>query len=172
MALVLTLMVLIALTGLLSGALVRVLHDGVARSVLLGQTNGPGSAPTATTAAMPSITPTITPTVADTPDQFVLTVAPSMRTIAPGQHLTITVHAYTPDTHAPVSGLPCELRSPATGASLLTVWPAPAMTDASGAASWVVTVPKEAPGAYEVEAYSSTSAWSFRSDTTVQVSAG
>lgn len=166
--LLITLLALIALIGLLTGLLTRTL---ISRSAATGPatTTSATSAGSRTPTAPPSTTPaTATTSTTGVTAQFQLSVSVSPKKVSPGQQITITIHAFTPDTHAPVSGLSCILRAPADGSpSLLTAFPGAQMTDADGATSWTLTAPSEAAGQYEVEAFAQASKWSWKADSTV-----
>lgn len=166
--LILVFLALISLIGLLLGVLT---HTLMTRQSTLVQT--PPSA-TRTVASTPALTPTAQPT-ATAPTtiftgRFDLSIAVNPKTLASGDQITITVYAYTPDTHAAIAGLPCILRAPIDGgASLLTTYPAAQTTDNAGTASWILTVPHQKAGTYEVEAYAQSKSWSFKTDSVVTV---
>lgn len=161
---------LITLIGLMLGILT---HALVSRSTLAqtGQTTPRvGAVSTSTSTAGSGPTSTTTAGASAFNGRFLLTISVTPKNVQPGQQLTITVHAYTADTHAPISGLPCILRAPIDGsASLLATFPAAQTTDDNGAASWIVTTPNAAAGAYEVEAFAQTHSWSFKADSSVNV---
>ncbi|HEY7974662.1 MAG TPA: hypothetical protein VID72_04915 [Ktedonobacterales bacterium] len=172
--LIVILLALVALVGLLSGFLT---HTLVSRGAAAA-----GVSPTSTTLAhatssntstpVPSAGATGTVTASAVSGQFQLSVSVTPKKLKPGQQLTITVHAFTPDTHTPITGLPCTLRAPTDGsAGLFSTWPDTQTTNADGAASWTLTAPHEPAGTYEVEAYAKASAWSYRLDSTVDLSA-
>lgn len=169
--LILVFLALVSLIGLLLGILT---HTLITRQSTLAQT--PPSA-TKTVASTPAVTPTgataqptaTTPTTNFT-GRFGLSVTVNPKTLAAGNQITITVFAFTPDTHEAIAGLPCLLRAPIDGdASLLTTYPAAQTTDNSGTASWILTVPHQKAGTYEVEAYAQSKSWSFKADSVVTV---
>ena len=183
--LVVTLLGLVALIGLLLGILAHTLASRGGGGVLTGSTSGVATTtatsaahtPPATTSATHSPSAAATATDATTSaaasDHFQLSISISPRTVAPGQQLTVTVKAFTPDTHAPVAGLACNLRAPSDGsAALLSAWPGPQTTNSDGAATWTLTAPTLAAGTYEVEAFAKTSKWSWKADSTVTIVAG
>lgn len=170
--LIITLLALVALIGLLSGILTRTLSS---RQAHLGLT-----VPTATTtapataASSPTPPPTapasVTATTATIAGHFELSVTVTPKTVSAGQQITITVAAFTPDTHTPVAGLPCILRAPVDGSpALFTTWPPAQTTDANGAASWILTAPTRPAGTYEVEAFAKTHSWAWKADSTVSL---
>lgn len=172
MGLIILLLALVSLIGLLSGMLT---HTLIARHGIIAQvpsTQSPGVSSGATNTPAGSAT-SGTSTASALASRFQLSISVSSKTVSPGDQVTITVHAYTPDTHAPVSGLSCTLRAPTDGSSaLLSTWPDPQTTDANGVATWTVTVPTLAAGSYEVEAYARTpKPWSWKADSTVTVRA-
>lgn len=167
---------LVALIGLLSGLLARTLISHQSSTAQATATAPAGTAthtlPTSTSTGS-TTTPTVTGTASTVTGHFRLSVTVTPKTVAPGQQLTITVNAFNPDTRAPIAGLPCTLRAPTDGSQpLLTSWPAPQTTDASGAVTWTVTAPSKPAGTYEVEAFAQTSSWGFKIDSSVNVSAG
>lgn len=142
---------LFAVSGLMAGALTHIL------------TNAPAISGAATTGAhvnhaQPTHTPAATPTATTAPvavtGAFTLTISvlPANTTVAPGQSLQVIVQALRPDGQTPVVGLRCALGAPTSGAPLLAQWPAPATTNATGEATWQITVPNVAPGKYRIEA--------------------
>ncbi|MGH2504777.1 MAG: hypothetical protein ACRDID_19885, partial [Ktedonobacterales bacterium] len=71
------------------------------------------------------------------------------------------------------SGLPCILRAPTDGSpALLSSWPPARSTDSSGAATWTLTAPQKPAGSYDIEAFASTSKWSYKLDSSATVRAG
>ncbi len=169
--LILTFLALVALIGLMLGILT---HAMVSRTGRLAQTPATTSvrvshAPTATATSRGGTTTPTTSTSTFT-GHFGLTLSVSPRSVKAGQQITVTVHAYTADTHAAISGLQCILRAPIDGSpSLLTSYPAAQTTDNTGAATWIVTVPSQAAGTYEIETYAQTPSWSSRADSTVNL---
>jgi len=179
--LIITLLGLIAVIGLLTGALAHTLASLGASGIRTGGSSATATAvgvvvartPSATAGATqsPAATATATPSTSDiASDRFQLSVSISPHTVTAGQPLTVTVKAFTPDTHAPVAGLACSLRAPTDGGqALLTAWPDAKATSSDGAVSWTLTAPSTATGTYEVEAFAATSKWSWKADTTVSV---
>lgn len=172
--LILVLLVLVSLVGLLTGLLTHALVNRGAATAQARPTTTPsthsGASATDTPVSITGATGTATaPAISG---QFQLSVTVTPKRVTSGQQITITVNAFTPDTHAPISGLPCVLRAPVDGSpSLFSSWPAAQTTNANGVASWTLTTPSQPAGTYEVEAFARTSAWSFKSDSTVEVSA-
>ncbi|HEX8982911.1 MAG TPA: hypothetical protein VF792_09095 [Ktedonobacterales bacterium] len=166
--LILTFLALVALIGLMLGILT---HALVSRSGRVAQTPAIVSVranhtPTATaTSAATSTSPSSAFT-----GHFELTLSVSPKSVKAGQQITVTVHAYTADTHAAISGLQCLLRAPIDGSpSLLTSYPAAQTTDNTGAASWIITAPSQAAGTYEIETFAQTQSWGSRADSTVNL---
>ncbi len=169
--LILTFLALVALIGLMLGILT---HALVSRAGRIAQTPATISVrashtPTATaTSGAASTTPTSSTSTFT--GHFELTISVSPKTVKAGQQITVTVHAYTADTHAAISGLQCTLRAPIDGSpSLLTSYPAAQITDNTGAVSWIVTAPSQAPGTYEIETFAQTQSWGSRADSTVNL---
>jgi hypothetical protein len=54
----------------------------------------------------------------------------------------------------------------------LSSWPPARTTDSSGAATWTLTAPQKPAGSYDIEAFASTSKWSYKLDSSATVSAG
>lgn len=172
--LIIILLALVALLGLLSGFLTRTLVTRSQASAQVSPSAAPHAqtTPTNTSAAIPSTSATGTVTASTVTGQFQLSVSVTPKKVTPGQQMTITVHAFTPDTHTPIVGLPCILRAPTDGGpALFSTWPPAQTTDATGAATWSLTAPEQPAGTYEVEAYAKASAWSYRLDSTVNLSA-
>ena len=93
------------------------------------------------------------------------------KTAAPGQTLTITATVLAPNGGQPIAGVQCYLRAPANGQHpLFQIWPQPATTNATGTATWHLTVPQVSPGVYGVEivAYGAKQ-WSYVWDLAVTV---
>lgn len=173
--LILVLLALVAILGLLTGFLTHLLVNRATVSAH-GQptsTQNPAATATNTSTPVPVTGITGTATTGTATGQFVLSVSISPKAMTPGQQITITVRAFTPDTHTPVSGLSCVLRAPSDGSpALFTSWPPAQTTDDSGSATWTLTAPREAPGTYEVEAFAQTTKWSFKLDSSAQLRAG
>ena len=172
--LIITLLALVALLGLLSGFLTHTLISRAQASAQVSPSTTPRTqtSPTNTSAANPSAGATDTVPASSVTGQFQLSVSVAPKKMKPGQQITITVHAFTPDTHTPIVGLPCVLRAPTDGsAALFSSWPPATATDATGAATWTLTAPQQPAGTYEVEAYAKASSWSYRLDSTAEVSA-
>lgn len=148
-AVIALLLLLFAATGLMAGALTHILV--VSPGVIPGgaltthrQPTTPPSAPTPTATTAPiAVTGTFTLSIA---------VSPADVTLSPGQTIQVNVQALRPDGQTPVAGLKCVLGAPTGSRPLLTQWPAPAVTDATGRANWTITVPAAASGKYKLEA--------------------
>jgi hypothetical protein len=172
--LIITLLALVALLGLLSGFLTHTLVSRSQASAQVSPSAAPRtpSSPTDTSAAVPSAGATDTVPASTVTGQFQLSVSVTPKKMKPGQQITITVRAFTPDAHTPIVGLPCILRAPTDGSpALFSSWPPATATDATGAAIWTLTAPQEPAGTYEVEAYAKAATWSYRLDATAEVSA-
>ena len=174
-ALIFTLLALVALIGLLMGILTHTLlqRQGAISQIIAARTSTPT---TTQSAAIPTETATTQPkstaTTASNIGHFQLNVTVSPKTVKAGQQVTITVSAFDPNSHAAIEGLPCLLRQPIDGSpSFLSTWPTAQTTDASGATSWTLTAPTKKTGTYEIEAFAKTSDWSWKADTTIQLSA-
>lgn len=162
--LILVLLALVAILGLLSGFLTHLLisRASVSANAQPTSTERPAATVSNTSTPVPVTGITGTATSGAASGQFVLSVSISPKAMTPGEQITITVRAFTPDTHAPISGLTCALRAPTDGSpALFSSWPPAQTTDDSGAAVWTLTAPQKAPGTYEVEAYARTAQWSY-----------
>lgn len=169
--LILIFLALVALIGLLLGILTHALVSRADQTTFTPTTTSV-SARSTVTATPTGGTSTPTTSSSAFTGRFDLTISVSPKTVKSGQQVTVTVHAYTADTHAPISGLQCVLRAPIDGSpSLLTTYPAAQTTDDTGAASWIVTAPSQAAGTYEIETYAKTHAWSFNADSAVTLTA-
>lgn len=140
-----------AALGLLAGVLTFALTSRQSAGGLVNDPVISGSPPALAATATPAQTDTTATSTTSNPQSgFTLAITLSARTVTAGETLTVTVVATT--NGAPVSGLSCALRAPTDGPpGLLDAWPAPATTDASGQATWSITVPSAAPGTYGVE---------------------
>ena len=145
----LTFAVMGLLAGLVAHSLAHPQSSGALASGPVISGSPPGqAAPTETSTPADG---TATPTTTNTQTGFMLSISLSQRSVSAGDTFTVTVTATA--SGAPVSGLSCTLRAPTNGPQgLLTTWPAPATTDANGRATWMLTTPAVAPGAYGVEA--------------------
>jgi hypothetical protein len=173
--LILVLLALVALLGFLTGFLTHLLVVRAQSGAQLHLTNTrtPNATASNTSTPVPITGVTGTATVPTTAGQFLLSVDISPKAMKPGEQITITVHAFSPDTHTPISGLPCILRAPTDGSpALLSSWPPARSTDSSGAATWTLTAPQKPAGSYDIEAFASTSKWSYKLDSSATVSAG
>lgn len=170
--LILVLLALVAVLGLLSGLLTHTLLSRGAPTAHISPTSTalPHATTSKTSTPIPSTGATATATTSSVNGHFSLSITVSPRTMSPGQQITITVQAFTPDTHLPVSGVSCELRNPTDGSTgLFTSWPAAQTTDSSGSVTWTLTAPNNPPGTYTVEAFGKSSSWRFKLDSSVQV---
>ncbi len=173
--LILVLLGLVAVLGLLTGLLTHTLLNRGASTVRLSPTSTalPHATTSKSSTPIPGSQATATGATHDTSGQFQLSITVTPRTMSPGQQITITVQAFTQDTHTPVAGVSCLLRNPTNGsAGLFTTWPAAQATGSDGSVTWTLTAPNNPPGTYTVEAYGSTSGYHFMLDSSVQVTAG
>lgn len=162
----------IALTGIMAGALTRTLITSAASSQGQRQNLEPTATATATLTPQLSPTPTNEPTVAPVLAHFTLRLTVSPASTHAGASIAINVLATDATTGAPIPGLTCRLRAPSDGApGLLSAWPTPTATDSSGVASWTSTIPADAPGRYEIEAFAQTPAWSYVAHASVVITA-
>jgi hypothetical protein len=84
---------------------------------------------------------------------FTLTMVVTPHVAAPGAQLVVTVTARSTTGNTALGGLRCVLQAPSDGAApLLSAWPASAVTNGAGVATWTVVAPTAA-GRYELEAY-------------------
>jgi hypothetical protein len=136
------------LAGLVAHSLAHPQSPGALASGPVISGSPPGQAAPTETSTLTDATATATTTNIQT--GFTLSISLSQRSVSAGDTFTVTVTATA--NGAPVSGLSCALRSPTNGPQgLLTTWPAPVVTDANGKATWTLTTPAVAPGAYGVE---------------------
>lgn len=172
--LIIVLLGLVALLGLLTGFLTHLLvvRAQPGARLPLTSTQTPHATTSNTSTPVPITGVTGTATVPSVSGQFLLTVDINPKAMTPGEQITITVHAFSPDTHAPIPDLPCVLRAPTDGnPALFSSWPPAQTTDSSGSATWTLTAPQKPAGTYEVEAYARASKWSYKLDSSATVRA-
>jgi hypothetical protein len=173
-ALIFTLLALVALIGLLMGILTHALvrRQGSIAQIIASRTATVTANPATTPTETATTQPRETATIASVVGHFQLSVTVSPKIVKSGQQVTITVTAFDPNSHAPIAGLPCLLRRPIDGSPpFLNVWPTSQMTNASGAASWILTAPTKTAGIYEIEAYAKTPEWGWKADATISLRA-
>jgi hypothetical protein len=149
-------LVLLSASGMLAGIVTHRLQDNTPATgpmaqatTAVGQPTSTPSAPVQPTATASSVTPSSGPGGSS---QFTLSITASPKTVAPGQPIEITVTVVQKGTQAPLAGVQCFLRPPTGGGqSLLIQYPPAVTSNASGAASWSLTVPAQPPGTYRVE---------------------
>lgn len=159
----------IGVVGLLAGVSTRLLVSAASNQTLRQH-----SEPTATATLAPEVSPTAASDPTAPPDMahFTLKVTASPTSGRAGDTITISVLATDDATGEPAPGLTCHLRAPTDGGpGLLVMWPTPTATDASGLASWTMTIPANAPGRYEIEAFAQTPSWTYVARTSVTVTA-
>lgn len=162
-------MVACATTGMLAGVFAHTL----ASKQSTASPNGPVISGTAPGQSLATSTPSSSATEAPTTSgatNFILSIALSSRALTTGETFTVTVVATA--NGAPVAGLTCTLRAPASGPiGLFSDWPPAAATDASGRIVWTLTTPSVSPGTYgiEVDAVGG-HRYEFHKYTTLQVS--
>ncbi len=149
-ALLALLFVACALSGLAAGVTTRAVAGGAltaSRTPATGRTSGPTHTP-----AQPSPSVTTPPATIVPPYGFSLTAVVTPRSVAPGQPFTVTATVISPDGVTPLAGVECDLGAAPGSAPLLATWPQPAISDASGQASWSLTAPATAtPGSYVLD---------------------
>jgi hypothetical protein len=163
------LIALIGVVGLLAGASTRLFVSATSN-----QTLRQSPEPTATATLASEVSPTVASDPTTPPDManFTLKVTASPLSGHAGDTITVSVLATDDATGAPAPGLTCHLRTPTDGTpGLLVTWPTPTATDASGVASWTVTIPANAPGRYAIEAFAQTPSWTYVARTSVTVTA-
>ncbi len=148
-AVIALLLLLFAATGLMAGALTHILV--VSPGILQGGGGAPSRQPTHTP-TLPTPTATTAPVAVTGAFTLSIAISPADVALAPGQKFQVNVQALRPNGQTPVAGLRCVLSAPTGSRQLLTKWPAPAVTDANGHASWTITVPAHAAGKYKIEA--------------------
>jgi hypothetical protein len=116
--------------------------------------SGPVVSGTPPAQAVATATATLVPTVTTTSSitaRFTLALSVAPRALTANRPFTVTVIATA--NGAPVSGLSVTLRAPTSGPpGLFADWPAPAVTDDTGTATWSLTTPAVAAGTYGIEA--------------------
>lgn len=133
----------------LSGVMTGVLARGFVASLAPTPVPTTRSAATHPPAQHPP-TATATPVAAVPTVRFTLALAAQPQHVAPGDSITFTVSATAQSTGSPIASLRCALGdSHSGGVPLLATWPAPAITNAEGRATWHVTAPAR-PGTYAV----------------------
>ena len=140
---------LFAVSGLMAGALTHILTTAPTSGVTKG---APSSHVQPTHTPAPTATATTAPVAVTGVFTLAISIQPANTSLTPGQSFQVIVHALRPGGQTPVVGLRCALGAPTSGAPLLAQWPAPATTNASGDATWQITVPNSAPGKYKIEA--------------------
>ena len=159
-----------ALSGLAGGFVTRSALD--ATQVAAQPTKSNKAAATSTSLAQAHATatsgPTTVPVVAAA--GFTLRAEASPRTVTPSAAFSVQVTVVARDGVTPVAGLKCFMRAPQQGAALYTSWPPPTVTNSAGVATWRLTTPQVAPGAYAVEVVAfGNDAWSYQWDTSINV---
>lgn len=161
---------MVALIGLLAGALTRTLVN--AASASQGTPQVLEATTTATSEPQSTVIATLAPTTAPVLAHFSIKLTASPLSAHAGDDISITAYVTDDATGAPVPGLTCVLRAPTNGApGLFTTWPTPTATTSAGIASWTTTIPADAPGRYTIEVYAQTPSWSYVARTSVVVTA-
>lgn len=142
-------LILFSLTGLIGGFVTHGLVSAASGNQAVRMRSTPPIHPTATVHHSP--TSTITAFAASSNAHFNLALSFAPAQVHAGGALAISVNATVAKTAAPFGSLLCTLSAPGGGPALLPTWPAPASTNAKGIATWQVTVPQLAPGAYGVK---------------------
>jgi hypothetical protein len=76
----------------------------------------------------------------------------SPNSVAPGQPFTVTATVIAADGVTPLEGVACGMGAAPGSAPLFTTWPPPAVSDASGHATWSLSIPTTAtPGTYVLD---------------------
>lgn len=141
-----------AISGLAVGGLARGISGAGKAAKTSTHTATTGGGATGNTPGSATATPTQGATVVPS-GPFTLTMVVTPHTAAPGQQLAVAVTARSTAGNTPLAGLACVLRAPSDGGvPLLSEWPAPAVTNGEGVATWTVVAPSAA-GRYELEAY-------------------
>jgi hypothetical protein len=133
-------LVLISLSGLLTGIVLRPLTQDL-------WPRSPQRSATIPLAKQPTVTPTIISTQAEA-FYLGLQLSPDSAVRA-GDTLTVTATTTLSGTNSPAQGVTCAITI--TGPESLPVQPASQQTDANGAATWTVPIPNgTSPGGYSV----------------------
>lgn len=139
-----------AVSGLAAGVTTRAFAGG---ALTASHTPGADRTPGPThTQGQPSPSATTPPATIVPPYGFSLTAVITPRSVAPGQPFTVTATVTAPDGVTPLAGVECTLGAAPGSAPLFATLPPPAISDASGQASWSLTVPATAtPGSYVLD---------------------
>gem|GEM_PF-5461357 len=155
-AVIAALLILFVVSGLMAGALTRLVITSP--SIILVGRGAPSPTPRTSVAS-----PTATQAPSQVTGQFILNISVTPKSAAPGQTMQVVVVATRDDGQTPVAGLLCSLQADSHfGPPLLTQWPSPVTTDATGRAAWTLTVPNSAPGTYTIGDYAKGIGWSYR----------
>jgi hypothetical protein len=143
--------VLCAVTGIAAGLLTHGVVDALTRpSAAATATRTSTSAPSQTANAPTATVPPVGTVIPD--PGFTLSAVASPNTVAAGQHVTVTATIVAADGITPLAGVQIMLQAPEQDLpGLLSQWPDPVISDAQGHATWELTVPAVAAGAYGVE---------------------
>lgn len=149
-ALLALLFVACALSGLAAGVTTRAVAGGAltasaTRSPGQRSTSGPTRPP-----AQPSPPATTPPATIVAPYGFTVTAIVIPRSVAPGQNFTVTATVTAADGVTPLAGVACNLGAAPGSAPLFATWPPPAISDATGHATWSLTAPN-VPGSYVLD---------------------
>lgn len=151
-ALLALLFVACALSGLAAGVTTRAVASGVLTVASMSLPGGPRSSTPTHTPTPPSPTATTPPATIIAPSGFSVMAVVTPNAIAPGQPFTVTATIKAPDGVTPLEGVACNLGAAPGSAPLFATWPLPAVSDATGHASWSLTAPAAAtPGHYVLD---------------------
>lgn len=149
-ALLALLFVACALSGLAAGVSTRAFASGVLTVASMSIPGGVGSATPTHTPAQPSPSATTPPATIVAPSGFRVKAVVTPNSVAAGQPFTVTATVTAPDGMTPLAGVACNIAAAPGSPPLFTTWPPPAVSDATGHATWSLTAPNT-PGQYTLD---------------------
>lgn len=140
-----------ALSGLAAGFTTRAVASGALTVANMSIPGGARSVTSTHTPARPSPSATA-PATNVAPSGFLVKAVVTPASVAPGQPFTVTATVIAADGATPLEGIACSMGAAPGSAPLFATWPPPAVSDASGQATWSLTVPTATtPGAYVLD---------------------
>jgi len=144
-------------SGLAAGVGVHKLIDSAGLGAIGPGTQGNHATSTADPDSSPAASPSAGLATVTASPQFTgydLSAQISPAAVAVGQQFIVTATVTVYHSSTPAGGVRCMLGPPAiiqgSGPSLFTQWPAPAVSDSQGKASWVLKAPNGPPGTYQL----------------------
>lgn len=149
-ALLALLFVACALSGLAAGVTTRAFASN-SLTASLPPTSGRASGPTHTP-AKPTPSATTPPATIVAPSGFLVKAVVTPNSVAPGQPFTVIATVIAADGATPLEGVACSMSTAPGSPPLFATWPPPAVSDATGHATWSLTVPATTtPGTYVLD---------------------